>query len=111
MIGGRYRAPHRAVATGEFAHVPWALVRRPLVLARLVAMAAAVRVRLAVWTVDDPATMHVLLDAGVDAVITDRPDLLREVLVSRGTWTPHPPDRLLRPTCPKALPGGPVRAR
>jgi len=32
-----------------------------------------------------------LLDAGVDAIITDRPDILREVLVSRGQWTPMAP--------------------
>jgi glycerophosphoryl diester phosphodiesterase len=31
-----------------------------------------------------------LLDAGVDGIITDRPDLLREVLIVRGQWTPMP---------------------
>lgn len=39
-----------------------------------------------VWTVDDPATMRRMLDAGVDGIITDRTDLLRDVLIERGQW-------------------------
>ncbi len=40
-----------------------------------------------VWTIDDPAEMTRLLEMGVDAIITDRPDLLRQVLTERGSWT------------------------
>jgi glycerophosphoryl diester phosphodiesterase len=39
-----------------------------------------------VWTVNDPTEMSRFLDMGVDAVITDRPDLLRDVLRARGAW-------------------------
>jgi glycerophosphoryl diester phosphodiesterase len=39
-----------------------------------------------VWTVNDPAEMTSLLDIGVDGIITDRPDLLKEVLQGRGEW-------------------------
>jgi glycerophosphoryl diester phosphodiesterase len=75
---------------GGFAHVPLRLGRVPVFRDDLVARAHDAGVRVIVWTVNAPATMHRLLDSGVDGVITDRPDLLREVLIARGQW--HAPD-------------------
>jgi glycerophosphoryl diester phosphodiesterase len=39
-----------------------------------------------VWTVNDPREMRELLEMGADGLVTDRPDLLREVLAERGQW-------------------------
>lgn len=36
-----------------------------------------------VWTIDDPADMHRLLDWGVDGILTDRPDIFGRVLHER----------------------------
>jgi glycerophosphoryl diester phosphodiesterase len=39
------------------------------------------------WTIDDPAEMILLLDRGVDGLMTDRTDILKDVLAQRGQWT------------------------
>jgi glycerophosphoryl diester phosphodiesterase len=39
-----------------------------------------------VWTIDEPAEMHELLDLGVDGIMTDRIEVLRDVLKERGSW-------------------------
>jgi glycerophosphoryl diester phosphodiesterase len=44
-----------------------------------------------VWTVNEPAEMRRLLALGVDGIVTDRADLLRDVLLERGEWPSGPP--------------------
>ncbi len=85
-VGVRSTSP----ASGAFAHVPLRLGRMPIHSERVIARAHELGIRVVVWTVDDPVTMRSLLDAGVDGIITDRPDVLRDVLISRGQWTPPP---------------------
>ena len=89
-----------SLATGAFAHVPLRLGWLPIHSERVIARAHDLGIRVVVWTVDDPAIMRSLLDAGVDGIITDRPDVLREVLISRDQWTRHD----VRPGTPAAPP-------
>ncbi len=59
-----------------------------LTIVRPATVAAAHRHGIAVhvWTIDEPAEMHRLLDMGVDGVMTDRPAVLRQVMIDRGHW-------------------------
>jgi glycerophosphoryl diester phosphodiesterase len=53
---------------------------------RLVDSAHGLGLQVHVWTVNKPDEMAELLDLGVDGIITDRPDVLKAVLVERRLW-------------------------
>jgi len=38
------------------------------------------------WTIDDPVQMTELLDNGADGIMTDKPAVLKEVLMKRNSW-------------------------
>jgi glycerophosphoryl diester phosphodiesterase len=50
---------------------------------RVIAAYHAAGVEVHIWTINDPAVMNRLLDAGVDGIVTDRADLALEVLARR----------------------------
>lgn len=58
------------------------------VSAEEVARARELGLRVALWPVDAPGAMTLWMDQGVDALMTDRPDVLRGVLVERGLAPP-----------------------
>jgi glycerophosphoryl diester phosphodiesterase len=65
--GGRHWSPHFRNLTAE-----------------RIAEAHALGLRVYPWTVDDPADMKAMIELGVDGITTDRPDLLRDLLATRG---------------------------
>ena len=79
-IAGLYEGGRYALMTGADAlHPLYIGVNR-----ELVEEARAAGVQVNAWTVNDPHHIRMMLEAGVDAIITDRPDVcyqLREVAV------------------------------
>jgi len=81
--GGAARATRGAAA----AQVPPRSGRVTLVDRRFVTYAHRLGLQVHVWTIDEPAQMHHLLDLGVDGIMTDHITVLRDVLAARGSWT------------------------
>ena len=52
----------------------------PLITPELINTARTHGISVLVWTIDDEAQMRALLEAGVDGLMTDRPDVLRRVM-------------------------------
>jgi glycerophosphoryl diester phosphodiesterase len=77
----------QAVAEGVVAaQVPVRYGRARVVDGRFVRHAHRLGVQVHVWTIDEPTEMNELLDLGVDGIMTDRIETLREVYIARGLW-------------------------
>jgi glycerophosphoryl diester phosphodiesterase len=77
----RERRGHQRIA-----QVPVRQGRLTIVDKRLITAARRRGIEVHVWTIDEPAQMHQLIDLGVDGLMTDRPGVLRDVLRERGLW-------------------------
>ena len=86
----RLLAASRGLPAGRFTaacvQVPVRRGRVPLVTDRFLAAAHHRGLQVHVWTINDADEMHRLLDLGVDGIMTDRPDVLKKVLVERDAW-------------------------
>jgi len=92
VLGGRMPAQAR-VPLGERAlrgvdclQVPATAGRLRVVSPATLRRAHRAGAQVHVWTIDDADQMHTLLDLGVDGIMTDRADVLRDVLIQRGQW-------------------------
>ncbi len=77
----------RALRGVQALQVPVSYGAVPVVTPGFVRRAHRHGLQVHVWTVNDPAEMHRLLDLGVDGIVTDRADLLKDVLLERGGWS------------------------
>jgi glycerophosphoryl diester phosphodiesterase len=86
---GRTRLPAGLAGSAELpaaAQVPLGSAALPLITRRFVAAAHRLGLQVHAWTINTRPEMTALFDLGVDAIMSDRADLLREVLTERGAW-------------------------
>jgi glycerophosphoryl diester phosphodiesterase len=80
------RGAVRLAAQVAAAQVPYRQGPVRVVDERFVRYAQGLGLQVHVWTVDAPDRMNELLDLGVDGIMTDRIDVLRDVYTARGCW-------------------------
>ncbi len=68
------------------AQVPPTMKGIEVVTPRFVANAHRTGVPVHVWTINERTEIERLLDLGVDGVMTDKTELLRDVMIERGSW-------------------------
>jgi glycerophosphoryl diester phosphodiesterase len=90
-VGALHLGLPSAVLAHRFAglSVRCAQVPASLVTAAFVRRAHAASLKVHAWTVNDRHLMTALLDLGIDGIMTDQAEMLRDVLASRGQWHPR----------------------
>ena len=78
--------PLRPPPSVAAAQIPVRHGRITVLTPRFVAYLHRLGLAVHVWTIDDPAEMERLLDMGVDGIMTDRIEVLRDVYAARGHW-------------------------
>lgn len=76
----------RSLRDVDALQVPTSVGRIPTLRRRQVEAAHAAGAHVYVWTINDPAHMEALVDLGVDGLVSDRADLLKDVLIRMGKW-------------------------
>lgn len=86
LVAASKHLPGGAGITAPCTQVPTHQGPVPLVTEGFVATAHKRGVQVHVWTIDDRTEMARLLDLGVDGIMTDRPQVLKELLIERDQW-------------------------
>ncbi len=73
-----------AALSVQCTQIPYSMATR-----QFVGRAHAAGLQVHAWTVNDPAVMASLLDLGIDGIMTDQTQTLRDLLVTRGQWQPR----------------------
>jgi glycerophosphoryl diester phosphodiesterase len=84
-VPGRMLAPAFARRSVRCAQIPIGLATAPLI-----GRARDAGLVVHVWTVNEAPLMSSLLDLGVDGIMTDQTEMLRQVMIDRGQWHPRP---------------------
>jgi len=86
-IGSAPQLVKAAAGASEAAPLTWSPAFKELT-AQQVGQAHALGLKVLPWTVNQRADMARLMDMGVDGIITDYPDVLRELMNERGMALP-----------------------
>ncbi|WP_228373279.1 glycerophosphodiester phosphodiesterase [Demequina silvatica] len=87
LLGGLARlGTLRSLTDVDGLQIPWRVGPVPVLNERHVRLAHSLGKVVHVWTVNSRTEMESLLDAGVDGIVSDRADVLRDVLEQRGLW-------------------------
>ena len=79
FMSGLFRSPAEAFQVPEYFNLP-VIGRTHVTTDRFIRNAKALNIEIHVWTVNEEEQMVRLIEAGVDGLITDRPDLLLGML-------------------------------
>ncbi|GIF07579.1 glycerophosphodiester phosphodiesterase [Actinoplanes siamensis] len=86
LLGSATRMPLRLPESVAAVQIPVRSGPIPVLTTRFLEYVRGMGREVHVWTIDDPAEMGRLLDMGVDGIMTDRVDVLRDVYSARGLW-------------------------
>ena len=75
-----------SVLNGQCVQVPVSMKGVPLITETFIKRVHSLGKAIHAWTINEPDEMRRLLDLGVDGIMTDKPQVLKDVLIHRNEW-------------------------